>query len=157
MTTHANPKVDANLPNVPDVGQIAFNRHVFDIAVGAGYRPAAIAENDLIQIGVVPAGHVLIPHLSRLSWPALEGGTPASDYTIGTAASPAILKGSAASETAVVLFGEDWLVPATPIGARDADTPIYAKIITAAFHTIATTGQIVFEPVYRPWRADLDG
>lgn len=154
MADYSNPNVNDVLPNVPDVGSIAFNRFIYDQA--ADYHSSDLNVGDRIQIGVVPAGQVLIPHLTRASIPALEGATPASDYTIGTAAAPAALKGSAASETPVVLFGEDWLVPAASIGSPDQDTPIYITFITADMVNEATTGQIVFEPVTRAWRDDLD-
>lgn len=154
MADFANPNINDVLPNVPDTGTIAFNRFIYDQA--ADYHSDDINVGDRIQIGVVPAGQVLVPHLSRLSLPALEGASPASDYTIGTDADPDALKGSAASETAVVLFGEDWLAPAASVGHPSQDTPIYITFITADQVNEAVTGQIVFEPALRAWRDDLD-
>lgn len=155
MPNYANPKVDAVVPSVPAIGALAFNRHTFDFAV-ASYRPAALLNADKIQIGVVPGGHVLVPMLCRAAIPQLETGTPLSDYTIGTVASPAALKGSAPSETAAALFGEDWLIPAAAIGHPTDDTPIYITFITANLAGVPVTGKIVFEPVFRAYRDDID-
>ena len=154
MADFANPNINDVLPNVPDTGTIAFNRFTYDQA--ASYHAAAVSVGDRIQIGVIPAGQVMVQHLSRLSIPALEGATPLSDYTIGTEADPDALKGTAASETAVVLTGEDFLVGADPIGHPAEDTPIYITSITANQTNVATTGKIVFEPALRAWRDDLD-
>lgn len=155
MSDYSNPNVADVLPNVPAVGALAFNRSVFDFA-DAEYAPSDLNQNDRIQIGVVPAGQALVPHLTRASIPQLETGSAASDYTIGTAADPDALKGSAASETAVVLFGEDWLVPSAVIGHPTEDTPIYITFITADLAGVPTTGKIVFEPVTRAYRSELD-
>lgn len=152
---YANPKVDAILPNVPAIGSLAFNRHTFDFA-DTSYAPTDLNLADTVQIGVVPAGHVLVPHLCRLAVPQLETGSPVSDYTIGTEANPDALKGSAPSETAAALFGEDWLVPVEAIGHPTEDTPIYITIITANPAGTAVSGSVVFEPVYRAWRDDID-
>lgn len=154
MTDTVNPNVNDVLPNVPAVSALAFNRFVYDQA--ASYHSTDVNVGDRIQIGVIPAGQVMVQHLSRLSIPALEGASPASDYTIGTDADPDALKGSAASETAVVLTGEDFLVGAEPIGSPDEDTPIYITFITADQVNEAVTGKIVFEPVTRAWRDELD-
>lgn len=157
MSDFSNPNLGKSiLPNTPAIGTLAFNQFVFDYAV-ASYRPSAIVVNDRIQIGTIPAGQVLVPHLSYLAIPQLETGTPASDYTIGTDAVPAALKGTAASETAVTLSGEDFLDPAAPVGHPTEDTPVYIKFITGNLAGIPTTGKIVFRPVTRAWRNDLDG
>jgi hypothetical protein len=155
MSDYSNPNIGDVLPNVPAVGALAFNRSVFDFA-DTDYAPADLNLADRVQIGVVPAGQVLVPHLTRAAIPQIETGTPVSDYTIGTATSPAILKGSSPSETAQALYGEDWLVPATAIGHPTEDTPIYISIITANPAGTAVAGQIVFEPVTRAWRDELD-
>jgi hypothetical protein len=155
MSDYSNPNIGDVLPNVPAVGALAFNRSVFDFA-DADYKPASLLLADRIQIGVVPAGQVLVPHLTRAAIPAIEAGGPLSDYTIGTDTSPAILKGSTDSGVAQALSGEDWLVPATAIGHPTEDTPIYITIITANAAGPAAAGQIVFEPVTRAWRDELD-
>lgn len=155
MADYSNPNINDVLPNVPAVGALAFNRSTFDFA-DADYAPAALNVSDRIQIGVVPAGQVLVPHLTRASIPILETGVVASDYTIGTTAVPAALKGSADSGVAAELFGEDWLVPAAVIGHPTEDTPIYITFITANLAGVQTAGKIVFEPVTRAYRDDLD-
>ena len=160
MSIYKNPAVDnAALPNATSVADLAFNRFVYDLA--GSYAPAADSEkfkkDDRILLGIIPAGHTLVPVLTRLSIPALESGTPASDYQIGTEDDPDALKGTAASETPVVLFGEDWNDPATPIGSPDEDVPIYLTFVTADHDATPNTGKIVFEPVYRAYREDIGG
>jgi hypothetical protein len=156
MTDSANPSVSKNVRTSEDASALTQNEFVFDFT--KSYAPSTFtnASSDRIQIGEVPAGEVLVPHLCRASIPALDvHGSPTGDYSIGVDGSAAVLKGSAASETAVVLFGEDWLVPATPIGSPDEPTPIYITAV-AAHATVNSTGQIVFQQVTRPWDHNLD-
>lgn len=154
MATLKNPAHEKNLVGAFKAGELAYRRFEYDLA--ASYHSDDINNGDLIQIGVIPAGHRLVEPLSRLNLPAIEGGTPASDYTIGTAADPDALKGSAASETAVVLFGEDWTA-SNVVGSKTEDTPIYITIITADMHTEIVVGTIQFDAVYRPWDDTVDG
>ena len=154
MTTHTNPK-QSEAPIANTAGVLLIWPFVFDLA-DASIRPAAIAQNDLIQIGEIPAGHTLVPVLSRFAIPQIDSNvSPTGDYSIGTAASAAALKGSAASETAAALFGEDILIPATAIGSPTDPTPIYIKAINASA-TVPSTGKIVAELVYRAWDSALD-
>ena len=48
------------------------------------------------------------------------------------------------------------MVPVEAIGHPTEDTPIYISVITASFDAVAATGSIVFEPVTRAYRDDLD-
>ncbi|WP_202841965.1 hypothetical protein [Luteimonas saliphila] len=157
MTEYANPGVSKNVRASEDAGQLTYNRFTFDFA--ASYAPATFtnASSDRIQVGEVPAGEVLVPHLCRMDIPELDtAGSPTGDYSLGIAGAAASLRASAASETPVVLTGEDFLVPATPIGARDVPTPIYLSAV-AAHATIAATGVLVFEQVTRPYDVTIDG
>ena len=117
--------------------------------------PAAIAADDLIQIGVVPAGNKLVPQLSRISIPAMDSGTPTGDYSIGSADDPDALKGSAASETAVVLFGEDFTPVTSELGALGVDVPVYIKAL-AASATPPVVGQVIADLVIRPFDSAVD-
>lgn len=149
--------VSKNLRTSEDAGQLTYNRFVFDFA--ASYRPPTFtnASSDKIQIGEVPAGEVLVPHLCRIEIPAIDThGSPTGDYSIGTADDPDALKGTAASETAVVLTGEDILVQASGVGDRDEPTPIYL-VALGAHATVAPTGKVVFEQITRPYDATIDG
>lgn len=157
MTTSANHGVSKNVRTGEAAGVPTLNPFVFDFA--ASYAPATFTSvtSDRIQIGEVPAGEVLVPHLCRISIPQLDSnGAPTGDYSIGTADDPDALKGSAASETAVVLTGEDLLVQATPVGARDVPTPIYIHAL-AAHATVAVTGKVKFDQVTRPYDVTIDG
>lgn len=157
MTDFKNPGVSKNVRTSEDSGQLTLNHFVFDLA--ASYKPATFNEatDDRIQIGEIPAGEVLVPHLCRIAIPEIDAdGSPTGDYLIGTDADPDALKGSAASETPVVLTGEDILVQATPVGSRTAPTPIYVTA-AGATATLAETGQFVFDQCTRPWDVTIDG
>lgn len=154
MATYKNPAVDGPQATPCAAGELKTNRHVFDFA--GNYAPASIAVSDLIQIGVVPAGCKLVPQLSRASIPILDtNGAPTGDYTIGSADDPDALKGSAAAETAVVLFGEDWTAVTGELGAKAEDVPVYITA-TAAAATAQVAGQIVADLVIRPFDSAVD-
>ncbi len=123
----------------------------FDFAVAA-YRPAALAANDRILIGIVPAGCKLVNHLSRVSLPALSTGT--GNYSVGITGAAANLAAAAVSNTARVLSGETILQGS--VGSREVDTPIYA-VITVASQAVPVTGAIVADLVVRPYDTTIDG
>ena len=153
MATFKNPQDTNRGLSVLAQGLLVFDRFVFKLS--AAYAAGAAADESDIQIGEVPVDCVLVPHLSRLSVPVLDSnGSPTGDYSIGTLAAPALLKAAAAAETAAVLFGEDWNVPAGPVGSPSAPTPIVLHVT----NVIATlgTGDIVFEPVFRAWNPAID-
>lgn len=157
MTISRNPGVSKNVRTSEAAGQLSLNHFEFDFA--APYAPATFTNStsDAIQIAEIPAGEVLVPHLCRISIPQLDtDGSPTGDYSIGTEDDPDALKGTAASETAVVLTGEDILVQATPVGSRDQPTPIYVHA-RGAHATVATTGKVVVDLVTRPYDATIDG
>lgn len=155
MATHKNPLDAQHILSVLAQGVLAFDKFVFDLA--ANYAAGAGADESLIVIGVVPADCVLVPHLSRLSLPVLDaGGAPTGDYEVGTVAdTDALLASRAAESAAAVIFGEDWLVPAAPIGSKSEDTLIVIRVSNAIQQL--GTGKIVFEPVFRAWNPLTDG
>lgn len=154
MTTSKNPNVDGPQATPCEAGGLKFNRHVFDFA--ASYAPAAIAQNDLLQIGVVPAGNKLVPHLSRISVPVLDSnGAPTGDYAIGSEDNDDALKASAASETAVILSGEDFTAVTSELGALAEDVPIYIKAVNASA-TSPVTGKVIADLVIRPFDSAFD-
>lgn len=152
MTTRA-PNHFANVATPDGAGELAFEKFVFDLA-NTGHLPAAagFAANDLIQIGLVPAGHKLVPTLCRLDMIAIDtDGSPTGDWSVGDSTTPAALKASTASEAAAATYsGEDWALATAEVGAHYVDTPIYIKIINASA-TTPHTGKIVFYQAIRPW------
>lgn len=156
MATYKAISADSTPIPVPrEAGAVFIANSKFDFAVAA-QRPASIGIGDMVQVGVVPAGCVLVQHLSRISLPSLDSaGSPTGDYSIGTALVPAALKAAAPAETAVVHTGED-LLAATVIGSRDVDTPVYA-VFTTAVATVPTTGAIVANLAIRAFDGGFDG
>lgn len=154
MTTYTNPATERSLVNTDSAGVLACNPSKF--ALGASYAPSDINTGDLIQIGIVPAGCKLVPHLCRISVPVLDSnGAPTGDYSIGSATDPDALKDTAASETAVVLSGEDFTADTSELGARNVDVPVYIKAL-ADSATTPTTGTIDVDLVIRAYDANVD-
>lgn len=157
MTTYANPANSHKLPSPMLAGEITFRRFKFDLS-DANYAPttATIVANDLLEIGVVPAGMKLVPHLGHAEVPQLDSnGTPTGDFAIGSATDPDALKGNQASETAVVMTGEDFLIVAgtAELGAKEANVPIYIKAVNASA-TNPKTGVIYLDAFFRPYTDD---
>lgn len=154
MTTYANPAAERSLANTDSAGVLVCNPSKF--VLGASYAPTDINNGDLIQIGIVPAGCKLVPHLCRISVPQLDSnGAPTGDYSIGSATTAGALKGTAASETAVVLSGEDFVADTSELGARNVDVPVYIKAL-ADSATTPTTGTIEADLVIRAYDATID-
>jgi hypothetical protein len=153
MATLKNPAHEKNVYGAFQAGIV--HNQLFRYDLSANYHSDDINQNDLIQIGIVPAGCRMIPQLSQATIPAIEGGTPASDYTIGTAGDPDALAGTGASETARALFGEDWTL-SNVVGHPTEPTPIYIKVITADMHTEIVAGEISFNLAYRAWDDAVD-
>jgi len=155
MATYKNPAALAGKAIPTEAGQVKINRDVFDFANPAT-RPATFVTNDLLLIGIVPAGCKLVPHLTRISMPALDSnGAPTGDYEIGTATDSDALKATAPSETAVVLSGEDFVLATADIGAKFVDVPIYAKAL-ANSATVPVTGKVIADLVIRPYDSAVD-
>lgn len=130
--------------------QVTLNAKLHELTGGA------IANGDQVQIGIVPAGMVLVPHLSLLQLPILD--SDANDtltYKIGTEASTAAVAAQQGGGAAVTLSGEDLVLTGT-VGDPDEDTPIYLTA-TAAAATLANTGDIRLSLALRAWRSDVDG
>lgn len=137
-----------------DAGQASHNTFKLDLA-NAAYRPATLAQNDRIAIGVVPAGEKLVPHLCQIVMPVIDSnGAPTGDWRIGTTATDNALTGNNAAETAVRLSGED--LSDADIGSKTEPTIIWVKFVNAVA-TVAPTGVIKAHLVSRPWNSQADG
>lgn len=136
-----------------DANGLTINTQVFDIAknplIGSGVDGALVV-GDKILFAVIPAGEVVVNHLSTLSVPALADG---GDYTTGTKDAPTVLDATQACETPLSLSA----FPAGTFGSRDAETPLYITIETlTGLNTPASTGKIVTNLVTRPWDSRID-
>jgi len=153
MATFKNPAVLQGKAVPAQAGGLCLNREVFDFAATA-YRPAAIANADRIQIGVVPAGCKLVSHLSQIRLPVIDtNGTATGQASIGTNGAPAALKAAGAVNTAQILSGED--LTAADIGAKEVDVPIYL-VFTAAVATAQVAGKAIADLVVRPYDSNVD-
>ena len=154
MTIFANPNVTHNLRNTGNAAGLSINIFNFDLADSA-YKPAAIGVGDKIQIGTIPAGDALVPHLCRIDVPIIDSnGTPTGSASIGTTGFPSALNATGAVAAAQLLSGEDFaLATAGNIGDANVDTPIYLTF-TAAVATLAATGKITFVQITRALRQD---
>lgn len=117
--------------------------------------PAAIASGDQIQIGVVPAGCVLVPQLSSFQIPKVDSnGAATGKYKLGTASAITAIAAEQNGNAAVSLFGEDLALTGV-VGSPTDDTPIYLTA-SAAVATVSATGTLVADLVLRAWRDDTD-
>ena len=158
MTIYANPAVSRNVRNTGNASDLTVNVFVFDLA-NTAYRPASIGVGDQIQVGVVPAGDILVPHLCRYDSAVVDSnGTPTGSASLGTIGTPAALKATTAVGATQLLTAEDFaLATAGTIGDPNADVPIYLTF-TAAVATLAATGKITFVQITRAAREDgIDG
>lgn len=154
---YKNPQVQKNVNTAEDAGDLVHNQFTFDFAKSYAPGSTALGVGDQIQVGVVPAGEVLVPHLCLLRIPAIDSnGSPTGTAAIGTATTDNALKATASVAAAQTLSGEDFTLTTGPIGADNADTPIYLTI-KAVMATQITTGKIIFDQVCRPWDSAFDG
>lgn len=154
MANSTNPEHAKRTVASTQYGEVRILPSVFDFS--QDYAPAVLDAEDTFQIGIVPAGHRLIPHLCVLRMPALETGGPTGDYTIGTETDPDALRGSAAAETAVTISGEDWTLT-NIVGSATEATPILVTIVAGAdVTTPTTTGVCYFDMAVRPWDPNYD-
>jgi hypothetical protein len=163
MPTYSNPSLATLTPIPSTVGPAIHDRRVFDLAAAAGYRPPSLVNTDDIVLFTVPAGCVLIPHLTRIAFPVIDSnGTPTGQASIGhvvqdAAAVPASLRAAQSVGTAVrVDSGEDFLQPNVPIGHPTLPTNVILRL-TANVATLAASGQIVSDYFVRAYRSDIDG
>lgn len=150
MSTYNNPKLLSRVTPTAN-GALYIDRQVTDISDPAAF-PAALANADLVQIGVVPAGTKLVPHLCRLSLPDLDTGST-GNASVGTAASGASLIAAGSIQAAAVKSQSDF--KAVEIGSPTDDTPLYLAATAAS--TTPATGQIVFDLALRAWDTAIDG
>lgn len=137
------------------VGAVYVDQQVTDLAQSSDF-PAAALNADQIQIGIIPAGHVLVPQLTLLQVPQLDTNVSATGkYKIGTDASVAAVAAEQNGGAAVTLFGKDLVLTGT-VGSPTDDTPIYLTL-SAAIATQAATGKIVANLAMRAYRQGIDG
>lgn len=167
MATKIPLGIGTNVATCDDAGGLRLNTFVLDLtnpqvidAATPASGPAKLTApqvNDLLQIGVVPAGEVLVPQLCNLRVPIIDtNGTPTGSFQLGTAGTANALLGTTTTAAASSQFGEDFTLTTGPIGDDKSDTPIYMKWI-AVVATLAVTGKLVFDQVTRPWNSNVDG
>ncbi|KLD65429.1 hypothetical protein [Dyella japonica] len=153
MTTYINAKLVASITAFA-VGALYVDRQVTDLA-DRGVIPAGVLNGDKIQIGVVPAGHVLVPQHCTIQIPKLDTNAVATGkFKIGTDAKADALVAEKTAGAAIVLRGSDCDVTAT-IGDPSEDTPIYLGV-TGPLATQAQTGKIIADLVIRAWQSEVD-
>lgn len=136
------------------VGAVYIDRQTTNLADPTQW-PAAPASGDQIQIGVIPAGHVLVPHLSLIRVPELDSNASATGkFKLGTDAANTAVAVEQNAGGDIVLSGEDLVLTGT-VGSQTDDTPIYLTL-SAALATKVTTGKIVADLAIRSYRQDID-
>lgn len=167
MATKIPVGLGVNVATSDDAGGLRLNLFVLDLTNpqvidaatpnNGAAKLTAPQVGDLLQIGVVPAGEVLVPQLCNLRVPIMDtNGSPTGSFQLGTLAVANALLGTTLVNAVGSSFGEDFTLTTGPIGADNADTPIYMKWI-AVVATLAVTGKLVFEQVTRPFSTPVDG
>lgn len=134
-------------------GGVYIDRQVTDLGNRAVF-PAAVANADQIQIGIVPGGCVLIPHLCALRVPKLDAnGAPTGKFKIGTETTIDALALEQNGNAAVSLTAEDFVL-AGVIGDPVNDVPIFLTA-SAAVATLGT-GKVILDLAIRNWRPEVD-
>ncbi|MGH8117636.1 MAG: hypothetical protein ACREPJ_10080 [Rhodanobacteraceae bacterium] len=152
MATRNNPKLVARTTPAAS-GALYIDRQVTNLA--DPLQVPAHANGDRLQIGVVPAGTKLVPHLCRLAVPKLDtNGSGTGKVKIGTADTADALVAEAAATSAINDLQTSF--KAAEIGSATADTPIYLTL-SAALATQVTSGSIVFDLALRAWDSKVDG
>lgn len=155
MTQYLNPSLGPRVTAFAS-GQLLLDKQVTTIGDARAW-PSAPANGDQIQIGVVPAGHVLVPQLSQLLVPRLDTNAAATGkYKIGTATTVDAIAAEVSAGTAQSLRGNSLVIGGPVIGDPEVDTPIFLSL-SAALATAATSGQVVAELVFRAWDTAVDG
>ena len=154
MTIRNNPKLVAGV--TPDAnGDLLIDRQITNLA-DRGFIPANLANGDSIQIGVVPAGCVLVNHLCAIQVGILDkSGAPTVKYKIGSTASVAALAAEKTPGAAVSQVKPADFVIGPVFGSPTDDTPIYLTL-SAAIAAQATEGKIVADWALRNWSDALD-
>lgn len=148
MSQYDNAKLTAGVTPLA-AGAVYVDVQETDLA-HADFIDAAVASGDLIQVGVVPANCVLVPHLSKVVFPTLDAS---ATVALGTKTDSDALLAAAAITAATTKFGHE--LTQAVIGDDYNDTPIYAAVggTVAGF---ATTGTIELQLALRAWRHDVD-
>lgn len=152
MSKHINTLLVAGITPYAN-GAVYIDRQVTDLGNRAVF-PVAVANADQIQIGVVPGGCVLIPHLCALRVPKLDtNATPTGKYKIGTETTIDALAAEQLGSAAISLTAEDFALSGV-IGSETDDVPIFLTA-SAAVATLGT-GKIVLDLAIRNWRPEVD-
>lgn len=153
MSTNNNPKLVSRVSAFAN-GALYIDRQITDVSDPVQV-PAALANGDLLQIGVVPAGSKLVPRLCTLQIPKLDTNVSATGQgKVGTAAVADALVVAASLGAAITDLQTNF--KDVEIGSATDDTPIYLTL-SAALATQATTGKIVFDVALRAWDSEVDG
>jgi hypothetical protein len=156
MTITTNTKLVAGI-TPSERGAIYVDRQVINLADTVAV-PGPIALGDSIQIGVIPAGAVLVPELTTIQAARIDTGATGK-ATIETTIGSANICVEKAVNAALLLRGSDLKpspVPVEPgqtspvpeIGSTTDDIPIYLTF-TAAVATLARSGFIVCDLALR--------
>lgn len=135
-------------------GTLYIDRQVTDLADRTVF-PAAVANADQIQIGVVPAGCVLVPHLTAIRVPKLDAnGAPTGKFKIGTESTLDAIATEQNGGAIVTLTAEDLVLFGPTIGSPTEDTPIFLNA-SAAVATLGT-GKVILDLALRAWNDVVD-
>ena len=155
-----NPKLLANF-TPQALGALYLDRQVTNIN-DPNLGLAAPAVGDQVQIGLIPAGAVLVPELSTLHLPIFDtNAAPTGAATIGVVGGTSAIAGAQnLSATAKDIRGSALnfsALPngAVPLGDPEVNIPI-SLTFTGAVATLAAQGQIVLDLAFRAFRSDAD-
>jgi hypothetical protein len=159
MTTFFNTKLRSRV--TPDAsGDLCLDRQITDLDA-AGFLTSAPASGDNIQIGVVPAGCKLVPHLCLLQVPALDTNAASTvKYKIGSVATAAALAAEVTpgNNATSVVPAASFIVTAAGFGSPTDDTPVYLNLSAAVATQPAAgaRGKVLFDLALRAWDSVLD-
>lgn len=150
MTQYNNPKMAPGI-TAEASGAVYIDRQVTQLADPVSF-PHGLQIGDQVQVGIIPAGHVMLPYLSVINIPKIDTNAAATGtYNLGTDATPNLFGAAlnAGQVKKAALTGLD------VVGDQEVDTPIYITV-TAALATQVTTGRIVLDIAMRAWRSETD-
>lgn len=155
MTIRNNAKLVARA--TPTASSALYvDRQITDLA-DRSFIPANLANGDNIQIGVVPAGCMLVPQLCTIQVPILDtNGVPTAKYKIGSTAVPDALAAEKSPAGAASVVATTDFKPGAVFGSPTDDTPVYLTL-SAAIATQATTGKILADLAFRAYDTKIDG
>lgn len=152
---HLVPRATPN-----ESGGLYIDRQVTNLDA-AGFLTANPASGDNIQIGVVPAGCKLVPHLCLLQVPVLDtNATSTVKYKVGSVATVGALAaevtpGNNATST---VASASFIVGAAGFGSPTDDVPIYLNLSAAVATQPAAgaRGKVLFDLALRAWDSKFD-